>query len=164
MTKTNTEEIVFSEWLPKHNRIIRFILYFPVLLHFNLFRSIIIKSLKNVTWSCYITPWLKFIYWKNIALSDTRFLDYANIYIWEWSRFSFENMVITSTHDRDNWNIVRAKPIIIWKNVWITSRVIILWWVTIWDNSIIWAGSVVTKDIPANCFAAGNPCKVINFL
>ena len=33
--------------------------------------------------------------------------------------------------------------------------------VTIGDNTVIGAGSVVTKDIPANCVAAGNPCKVI---
>ena len=35
--------------------------------------------------------------------------------------------------------------------------------VTIGDNSIIGAGSIVTKDIPANCIAAGVPCKVIKY-
>ena len=36
--------------------------------------------------------------------------------------------------------------------------------VTIGDNSVIGAGSVVTKDIPANCLAVGNPCRVIRKL
>jgi len=47
--------------------------------------------------------------------------------------------------------------------LWITSRCIILPGVTIGDNSVIGAGSVVAKDIPANCFAAGNPAKIIKY-
>ena len=46
-------------------------------------------------------------------------------------------------------------------NVWIGGSVSILPGVTIGDNAVIGAGSVVTKDIPANVFAAGNPCRVI---
>ena len=46
------------------------------------------------------------------------------------------------------------------KNVWIGANVIILPGVTIGDNSVIGAGSVVTKDIPANVVAFGNPCHV----
>ncbi|MDO8610502.1 MAG: DapH/DapD/GlmU-related protein [bacterium] len=50
------------------------------------------------------------------------------------------------------------------KNVWITTRCTILPGVTIGDNSIIAAGSVVTKDIPPNCLAGGNPAKIIKKL
>ena len=46
-------------------------------------------------------------------------------------------------------------------NVWIGGSVSILPGVTIGDNAVIGAGSVVTKDIPANVVAAGNPCRVI---
>lgn len=53
------------------------------------------------------------------------------------------------------------KPIHIGKNVFIGTRSIILKGVTIGDNSVIGAGSVVTNDIPANVIAAGNPCHVI---
>ena len=58
----------------------------------------------------------------------------------------------------------RIAPVIIGNNVWIGSRVIILCGVTIGDNSVIGAGSVVTKSIPANCVAAGNPARVIREL
>ena len=56
------------------------------------------------------------------------------------------------------------KPIIIKDHVWLGMNVIILKGVTIGEHSIIGANSVVTKDIPANCIAAGNPCKVIKFI
>ena len=58
---------------------------------------------------------------------------------------------------RQEW----AKPVTIGNNVWIGGSVTILPGVTIGDNVTIGAGSVVTKNIPSNCVAAGNPCKVI---
>ena len=54
-----------------------------------------------------------------------------------------------------------ALPVKIGNKVWIGGGVTILSGVTIGDNTVIAAGSVVTKDIPANVVAAGNPCKVI---
>ena len=54
-----------------------------------------------------------------------------------------------------------ALPVKIGNKVWIGGGVTILPGVTIGDNTVIAAGSVVTKDIPANVVAAGNPCKVI---
>lgn len=53
-----------------------------------------------------------------------------------------------------------AKPIVLEENVWLGVRVIVGKGVTIGRNSIIGAGSVVTKDIPANVIAAGNPAAV----
>lgn len=52
------------------------------------------------------------------------------------------------------------KPVTIGKNVWIASNVTILPGVQIGDNSIIGAGSVVSKDIPSNVIAFGNPIKI----
>lgn len=57
-----------------------------------------------------------------------------------------------------------ASPITIKDNVWLCGSVIICQGVTIGENTTIGAGSVVTKDIPDNVFAAGNPCKVIRIL
>ena len=54
-----------------------------------------------------------------------------------------------------------AEPITIGNNVWIGGSVTVLPGVTIGDNCTIGAGSVVTKDIPANSIAVGNPCRVI---
>lgn len=51
-------------------------------------------------------------------------------------------------------------PIVIEDNVWLGANVIVLPGVTIGKNSVIGAGSVVTKDIPANVVAFGSPCKV----
>ena len=54
-----------------------------------------------------------------------------------------------------------GKPITIGDNCWICSNVTVVGGVTIGNGCVIGAGSVVTKDIPDNCFAAGNPCRVI---
>ncbi len=54
-----------------------------------------------------------------------------------------------------------AYPITVGNNVWFGGNVVVLPGVTIADNVVIGAGSVVTKDIPANVVAVGNPCKVL---
>ena len=54
-----------------------------------------------------------------------------------------------------------SQPIILEDNVWLGGRVIVLRGVTIGKNSVVAAGSVVTKDIPPNMIAAGVPAKVI---
>ena len=54
-----------------------------------------------------------------------------------------------------------AKPITIGDSVWLASCVVVCGGVTIGHDSVIGAGSVVTRDIPAGVFAAGNPCRVI---
>lgn len=60
-------------------------------------------------------------------------------------------------NSRQEW----AEPVTIGHNVWIGGSVTILPGVTIGDNVTIGAGSVVTRDIPSNSIAVGNPCKVI---
>ncbi|MDE7024683.1 MAG: sugar O-acetyltransferase, partial [Paramuribaculum sp.] len=60
--------------------------------------------------------------------------------------------------ERNKW-VEWAEPVTIGNNVWIGGSVTILPGVTIGDNVTIGAGSVVSKDIPANCVAVGNPCK-----
>ena len=62
--------------------------------------------------------------------------------------------------EKRNKGLEYAKPIKIGNNVWIGGNVIVLPGVTIGDNVTIGAGSIVTKDIPSNVIAYGNPCKV----
>ncbi|MCC8170435.1 MAG: sugar O-acetyltransferase [Parabacteroides sp.] len=54
-----------------------------------------------------------------------------------------------------------AYPITVGNNVWIGAQVCVMPGVTIGDNAVIGAGSVVTRSIPPNVIAAGNPCRVI---
>lgn len=52
-------------------------------------------------------------------------------------------------------------PITIESNVWLGAHCVVMPGVTIGENSVIGAGSIVTKDIPANVVAVGNPCRVL---
>lgn len=63
--------------------------------------------------------------------------------------------------ERRNSGLEYAFPIHVGNNVWIGANVCVLPGVTIGDNSVIGAGSVVTKDIPSGVLAYGNPCRVI---
>ena len=59
-----------------------------------------------------------------------------------------------------NKGLEYAKPIKVGNNVWFGGNVVVLPGVSIGDNVVIGAGSVVTRDIPSNIIAHGNPCKV----
>jgi len=61
-------------------------------------------------------------------------------------------------------NSVIEKPIHIKKGAWIASGSILLSGVTIGQNSVVGAGSVVTKDVPPNAIVAGNPAKLIKYI
>lgn len=74
-----------------------------------------------------------------------------------------ERLNIDTKGDLSAWKTSSA-PVTIGSNVWIGGGSIILPGVTIGDNTTIGAGSVVSKSIPANCLAVGNPCKVIKEL
>lgn len=76
--------------------------------------------------------------------------------------------IYTATHPIDykerSSGVEFAKPVTIGEDVWIGGSAVICPGVTIGDRTIIGAGSVVTKDIPSDVFAAGNPCRVIRSL
>jgi len=92
-------------------------------------------------------------------------VDDAAIYVGNDVMFA-PNVVITTTNHTINPELRKemlqyVKPVRIGNCVWIGSGAIILPGVTIGDNTVIGAGSVVTKDIPANVVAVGNPCRVL---
>ncbi|MCF6404606.1 sugar O-acetyltransferase [Chitinophaga filiformis] len=72
--------------------------------------------------------------------------------------------IITTSHSLDTSQrraVTIGKPIVIKRNVWIAAGATIIGGVTIGENSVVAAGAVVTKDVPANMLVAGNPARVI---
>jgi maltose O-acetyltransferase len=111
-------------------------------------------------------------YGYNIKLGERVFfnfncvvLDVMPVTIGSRTLFGPNVQIYTAMHPMDHkeraTGLEFAKPITIGEDVWIGGGAIICPGVTIGDRSVIGAGSVVTKDIPADVVAAGNPCKVI---
>lgn len=77
-------------------------------------------------------------------------------------RFAAGVRLISANHEeQDRANFAASPPIILSQGVWLGANVVVLPGVRIGENSIIGAGSVVTRDIPANVVAGGVPCRVI---
>ena len=122
---------------------------------------------------CYIEPPLhanwgghhvhfgKYVY-ANFGLT---LVDDTHIYVGDYTMFAPKVVVDTGSHPI--LPILREKayqynsPVHIGRNCWIGAGAIILPGITIGDNTVVGAGSVVTKDLPSNVVAVGNPCKVI---
>lgn len=111
-------------------------------------------------------------YGNNIKLGENVFIN-SNCYFMDCGKVTIgDNVFIgpscglyTANHPLDfqtrNQGLEQALPITIGNNVWLGGNVVILPGITIGDNCVIGAGSVVTKDVGANSIACGNPCKVI---
>lgn len=95
-------------------------------------------------------------------------LDVTFLKIGSRTMFGPNVQIYTATHPIDHRErasgLEYAKPITIGEDVWVGGGTIICPGVTIGDRTVLGAGSVVTKDIPSDVFAAGNPCKIIRQL
>lgn len=111
-------------------------------------------------------------YGKNIEIGEEFFanynmiiLDVGRVKIGDRVQFAPNVSLYTAGHpihpDSRNSGYEYGIDITIGNNVWIGGNTCVMPGVTIGDNAVIGAGSVVTKDIPANVVAVGNPCKVI---
>lgn len=120
----------------------------------------------------FVNPSFRVEFGRNIHLGDRFYANYdcvmldgAPITIGDDVLFGPKVGLYTSNHLFDATERVRggciAKPIAIGNHCWLAANVTVLPGVTIGENSIIGAGSVVTHAIPANVIAAGNPCRVI---
>lgn len=135
-------------------------------------REILLKLLGTVQERVCITAPFYCDYGKNIHLGEDFYVNH-NCVILDAAPVIFGNHVFIAPHcgfytaghplnqeDR-NLGLEYAYPIVVGNNVWIGAHTAVLPGVTIGDNSIIGAGSVVNRDIPAGVIAAGNPCRVI---
>ncbi len=95
-------------------------------------------------------------------------LDVASIAIGDDVQIGPNVQLLTPTHPIDpdtrraKWEA--AEPIAIEGNVWLGGGVIVLQGVTIGENTVVGAGSIVTKDLPPDVVAAGNPASVVRSL
>ena len=113
-------------------------------------------------------------YGANIRLGERVFfnfncvvLDVCQVEIGDFTLFGPAVQIYTATHPMDpiaRRSLESGKPIAIGSDVWVGGGAIILPGVTIGSRTVIGAGSVVTKDVPDDVFAAGNPCRVIRSL
>ena len=92
-------------------------------------------------------------------------VDDTHIYVGDYTMFGPNVTISTAGHPilpelRELVYQYNA-PVHIGRNCWIGAGVIIIPGITIGDNTVIGAGSIVTKDIPANVIAVGNPCRVL---
>ena len=137
-------------------------------LRYNLMQQLFKEVGKNV----WIEPDFKCEFGKNIKIEDNVYinfgcviLDCAEVTIGSHTLIGPNVGLYAVNHSIDALERINGgccgKPIHIGKNVWLGGDVKVLPGVTIGDNTIIGTGSIVTKDIPSNVIAAGNPCKVI---
>lgn len=125
--------------------------------------------------NCTVEQPLFCTYGYNTTLGDNCFLN-VNCKLMDSGKITIGNNVfiapdvclITEEHAMDVAQRIAGleytHPVTIGDNVWICAGVIVLPGVTIGANSVIGAGSVVTKDIPPDSLAVGNPCRVIRSL
>ena len=99
------------------------------------------------------------------ANAGLKLVDDTHIYVGDCTMFGPNVVIATAGHPIDPE--LRSKglqynlPVHIGKNCWLGAGVIVMPGVTIGDNTVIGAGSIVTKDIPSNVVAVGNPCRVL---
>lgn len=103
---------------------------------------------------------------KNVYFNfNVTLVDDTHIYVGDYTMLGPNVVVATAGHpilpELREKALQFNLPVKIGRNCWLGAGVIVLPGVTIGDNTVIGAGSVVTKDIPANVVAVGNPCKVL---
>ena len=130
-------------------------------------RSTMLKEMfAEIGENCYIEPPLHTNFGKNIyANFNLTLVDDTHIYVGDYTMFGPNVTVATAGHPilprlRQEGYQYNA-PVHIGKNCWLGAGVIIVPVITIGDNVVVGAGSVVTKDLPSNVVAVGNPCKIL---
>ena len=137
-------------------------------------RSALLKEMfAEIGEGCYIEPPLhanwggRHVHFgkKIYANYNLTLVDDTHIYVGDYTMFGPNVTVATAAHpiepDLREQGLEYNKPIRIGRNCWIGAGVVILPGITIGDNVVIGAGSIVTKDLPDNVVAVGNPCRIL---
>jgi maltose O-acetyltransferase len=135
-------------------------------------RPVLAELIGSLGEGAFVKPPLYVDYGEHISIGARTFINYnltaldvAAIVIGADCQFLPNVQLLTPTHPiepqprRDR--LEAAKPITIGDNVWLGGGVIVCPGVRIGDNSVVGAGAVVTRDIPANVVAVGNPARVV---
>lgn len=133
----------------------------------NTYRSSYNSNLIGINRPCIISTNSKnavLIIGNNCGFSGTVIGAFLSITIRDNVRCGANTLITDSDWHTDDPRSGEPKPILIENNVWLGEGVKVLKGVTIGENSVIGAGSVVVKNIPSNVIAAGNPCKIIREL
>lgn len=96
-----------------------------------------------------------------VGMSSTTINCWKSITIGDNVRIGANCTIMDADFHLDDPRVGQPKEILIEDNVWLGANVVVLKGVHIGNNTIVGMNSVVTKSIPANCIAAGNPCKII---
>jgi maltose O-acetyltransferase len=138
-------------------------------------KKVLRKLLPNAADDLWLQPPFYCDYGSNIIIGERVFfnfncviLDVMPVRIGSRTLFGPNVQIYAATHPMDYQErasgLEYGKSVIVGDDVWVGGSVVICPGVTIGHRCIIGAGSVVTKDIPADVFAAGNPCRVIRTL
>lgn len=135
-------------------------------------REILVDLLGTLGEDAHVNPPLFVDYGENIHIGAGTFINYhltaldvATITIGQDCQIGPNVQLLTPTHPIDPQQrrdkLEAAEPISLGDNVWLGGGVIVCPGVSIGDNTVIGAGAVVTRDVPANVVAVGNPARVI---
>jgi maltose O-acetyltransferase len=135
-------------------------------------RALLAELLGTLGEDAYVKPPLFVDYGENIHIGPRTFVNYnltaldvATVTIGADCQIGPGVQLLTPTHPvepeprRDK--LEAALPIVIGDNVWLGGAVVVCPGVTIGDNTVVGAGAVVTRDLPANVVAVGNPARVV---
>lgn len=160
-----TEQVVWQDQVDEYNRIPRTRMAERTAMLQEMFAEIgencYVESPFHSNMGCRNVHFGKNIY----ANYNLTLVDDTHIYVGDSTMFGPNVTIATAGHPIDpslrSMGLQYNLPIRIGKNCWLGAGVIVMPGVTIGDNVVIGAGSIVTKDIPSNVVAVGNPCRVL---